>query len=171
MTRLIIISLFLMIQFSVWGQKQKKFHPELFSRETVKKARELEEKHWTDFYGAAAEPFKEGKINDAALLFYLGQLRYRYYVASHTKEETVADRTAFASLHRVFGADINYELGEDIDNYIKILEAVIEWAEANDYKFYSKKKDPDKYEEILNGLKELRQHFIDNKDSIIEERE
>jgi|GEM_PF-6589173 len=142
--KILLLSSFVLFQLCVWGQKQTEFYPELFSMEVIKKATKLEKSHPLEFFGAATEYYKDGKMNDAGFLYYLGDLRYRYYIATHLDEKPDGERAIFASLKSTIGSEINYRLGEDIDNYPKILDAVIEWRESNDFKFYSRKESPAK---------------------------
>ncbi|WP_234571092.1 hypothetical protein [Rhodohalobacter sp. 614A] len=81
------------------------------------------------------------------------------------------DPALFASLQSVIGSKINYKLAEDIDNLILILDAVIDWGENVEYQFQPTEEHMDAYNETLDGLKNLRTHFNDNKDEISQKRE
>lgn len=170
MNQLKIFSVFLLIQLTSCERKKIDFHPELFNDESIARLIKLEKAHPTEFFGAAAENYRNNKINEAALFYYIGQLRYRYYIACHPNYRPDGDRAIFASLQSVIGSEINYKLGEDIDNYIRIIDAVIEWGEVYDSEFYSKENNPKKYDEIIMGLKNLKQKTIDNKDHIVQKR-
>ena len=154
-----------LLLFSVCKPEQQEFYPELFSTKAVEKAKKLENRHPSGFFEAASDYYEQGKINDAALLFYIGQLRYRYYLAAKPDLEPGGEEALFASLRSALGSEINYKLGQnDVDTYIEILDAVIEWGKKRDYDYYPKKHNPEKYEKTLQGLKELRSHVTNNKD-------
>ena len=61
------------------------------------------------------------------------------------------------------GEPINLFLRSDIDNFIKILENTKVWLTINDYKFFSKIKSIEKYNEELSQLDTLINDFSTNK--------
>lgn len=169
MKKIFFIALFI-ITNSLFAQKNKAFHPELFNQEVMTKVAKLEQTHPVSFFEEAGKYYKSGKINESALLFYVGQLRYRYYILAHPDTKPDGDKAIFASLQNVLGQEINYKLGENVDNYIKIVEATIDYSKQSDYQFYSKKESPANYEKVIGGLIKLKDYLIVNKEAFIAKR-
>lgn len=166
----ITLLLFIITLFSACAKVQKDFQSELFSKEAIAKTFKLENGHPLKYFEVAAEYYRNDEINDAAFLYYVGQLRYRFYLAVNPDYEPGGDLAVFASLQSVLGSEINYKLGEDIDNYIQILSEVIRWGETYDSKYCPKAQDPKQFAEVMNGLVELRTYVIENRADIIEMR-
>ncbi|WP_026713594.1 hypothetical protein [Flavobacterium daejeonense] len=169
MKKTVIITLFILTN-SLLAQQKKTFHPELFNQEVMTKVATLEKVHPVSFFEEAGKYYKDGNLNESALLFYVGQLRYRYYILAHPDTKPDGDKAIFASLQNVLGKEINYKLGENVDNYIKILEAIIDYSNENDYQFYSKKESPENYKKVIEGLIKLKNYVITNKEQFIARR-
>lgn len=169
MKKVLVIVLFVLSK-SLSAQEKKRFHPELFNQEVVNKVATLEKVHPVSFFEEAGKYYKNGNLNESALLFYVGQLRYRYYILAHPDTKPDGDKAIFASLQNVLGQQINYQLGENVDNYIKILEAIIDYSNENDYQFYSNKESPENYEKVIGGLIKLKNYIIANKEQFIAKR-
>ena len=160
--RTMIFVLAILLPFSCFGQGK------LFSKEVFDTALRCEKEHPTSFYTAAGSFYGKGDKYGASFLFYLGQLRYRYYVSANPDVKEDGDKAILASLNSVLGDEINFFLGDHFDNYIIVLDSVIAWDKRHDYTFYPKKKDPQAHDDILDGLVKLRAYVIDNKEKLIE---
>ncbi len=119
------------------------------------KALALEKKSYADFFIAAADEVKAGHKKDAAFLFYLGQLRGRYYVQSNPAT-TPADKETYTAAQLTLGQYINDYLGGESDTWVNVLNEVIAWDKTHEYEYYPKTKDPKTYQDILGGLIALR---------------
>jgi len=155
--------LLLILSINTFGQNDT-----IISKETKELAIKLEKKHPAKFFDSASRLYKAKHLNDAAFLFYLGQLRYKYYLAAG--EGSDSDGQLFASLQNVLGEQINFDLGENLDNYLMLLEEVINWDRLNDYKYYSKTNLPGKHKKVLEGLINYKNWVIENKSTITERR-
>ncbi|MEN9907690.1 MAG: hypothetical protein RLZZ540_831 [Bacteroidota bacterium] len=169
MKKIVVIAVFI-ITNSLFAQENKAFHPELFNQEVMTKIAMLEKTHPVSFFEEAGKYYKNGNVNESALLFYVGQLRYRYYILAHPDTKPDGDKAIFASLTNVLGQEINYKLGENVENYIKIVEATIDYSKQSDYQFYSIKESPVNYEKVINGLIGLKNHLVANKEQFIAKR-
>ncbi len=128
----------------------------------------LEKEHPAGFFEEAAQEFKVGKIHDAGFLFYLGQLRFKYYLKSNPDLSPSGDPALYGALFSTVGGALNPELIKDYDGYLSILDSVIAWDKNHDFEFFSKTKFPDKQKETLDGLIKYRQYVVDNKKELIE---
>ena len=121
----------------------------------IQQAKSLNKQHPAKYFEEAGQLFKEAKYNDAAFLYYLGILRYRYYNSVNPKYQASGDGALAASLQYVVGEPINLFLKTNIDNFVSVLKLASDYYSENDYSFYSKTKNPNKYDEVLKGFSNL----------------
>jgi hypothetical protein len=128
-----------------------------------KMADSLGETHPAAYFQKTAELEGALDFNGAAFLYYLGYLRYSYYNSSNPDYQASADGALFASLHSMIGEPVNIYMHANIDNFISILDAVIEYYRKNDFKFYPRNKDLKKYDQQWKTLKKLTEDLQKNK--------
>lgn len=104
--------------------------------------------HPVGYFQVAAELMSKSKFNEAAFLYYLGNLRFRYYNSVNPDYEPSGDGALFSSLKNVMGDPINMYQRINIDNFISVLKRVTKYASENDYKYYSREKNIEKYNSI-----------------------
>ncbi|RTL58730.1 MAG: hypothetical protein EKK37_10410 [Sphingobacteriales bacterium] len=121
----------------------------------IQKAKSLDKQHPAKYFEELGELFKKAKYHDAAFLYYLGLLRYRYYNSVNPKYQASGDGALAASLQYVAGEPINLFLKTNIDNFISVLKSASDYYSKNDYDFYSRSKDTAKYEEVVQGFSSL----------------
>lgn len=126
-------------------------------------AENLEKQHPVVFFEEAGKRLANGQTNDAGFLYYLGSLRYRYYLISNPDFNPSGEPAIFSSMKYIIGEQVNTALRENIDSLIVILDSVICWDKRHDYIYFSKTKHPEKHQEVLNGLIDLRKEVSDNK--------
>jgi hypothetical protein len=132
---------------------------------------DIEKRHPADYYLLAAKLFKDSATKQEALFwFYVGQLRYRYYLAANPDLPRDGDPAVFASLSEVIGRPINEYAGGKPDLWIAEINHVLEWDAAHDNGFTPKSKSPDNYRQIRAGLVALRDHVAAIKDKLPEMR-
>lgn len=128
-------------------------------------------RHPADYYKLAAKLFQAGSTKQEALFwFYVGQLRYRYYLAANPDLPRDGDPAVFASLSEVIGRPINEYAGGKPDLWIAEINHALEWDAAHDNGFTPKSKSPDNYRQIRAGLVALRDHVVAIKDKLPEMR-
>ena len=115
----------------------------------------LDKKHPAQYFDEMANYLNEEKFNEAAFLFYLGRMRYKYYNSANPKYQASNDGALLASLSMVLGEPINLYCRINPDNYVSILLLTKEYFKNNDYKFYSKKKNEIKYNDQINSVNKL----------------
>lgn len=131
----------------------------------------IEAQHPAAYYKLAAALFKEASTKQEALFwFYVGQLRYRYYLAANPNLPRDGDHALFASLSEVVGRPINEFAGGKPDVWIAEINHALEWDAAHDNKFTPKGKSPENYRQIRAGLVALREHVVSIKDKLPEMR-
>ena len=125
-----------------------------------------EKAHPSGFYSSAASFYAKGDKYGAGFLFYLGQLRYRYYIKANPNLPKDGDPAILASLNSTIGQEINFFLGGHVDEYLKVIDAVLAWDTTHDFTYFSKKKDPEGAKGILEGLVKLRDYVASHKKEI-----
>ena len=128
---------------------------EMDTIQLFKAVNKLDKKHPAQYFDEMANYLNEEKFNEAAFLFYLGRMRYKYYNSANPKYQASNDGALLASLSMVFGEPINLYCRINPDNYVSILLLTKEYFKNNDYKFYSKKKNEIKYNDQLNSVNKL----------------
>jgi hypothetical protein len=125
------------------------------SENVISISKTLDKRRPVDYFEKAAEFMDLGKYNDASFLYYLGDVRYRYYNSVNPKYSKSNDGALLASFNYVLGEPIGYYLRSNVDNFIGILKKCSDYQSTNDYEFFSKKKDPSKYQEQADRLNKL----------------
>lgn len=81
----------------------------------------------------AAALFKDASTKQEALFwFYVGHLRYRYYLAANPNLPRDGEPALFASLSEVVGHPINEFAGGKPDVWIAEINRALEWDAAHD---------------------------------------
>ena len=123
--------------------------------EVYEAANALSDKHPMEYFSSSGEYMKRQKFNEASFLFYIGYLRYKYYNSSNPKYQVSGDGALAGSLSAMLGEPINMYLRSNIENFISILNSTIQFNQSNNYNFYPKEKDPEKYNIQLRKATEM----------------
>ena len=125
----------------------------------------IEAKHPVAYYTLAAKLFKDSSTKQEAVFwFYVGQLRYRHYLAANPDLPPDGDPALFASLSEVIGRPINEFAGGKPDLWIGEIDHALAWDAAHENGYTSKSKAPDKYRQIRAGLVAMRAQLVAMKD-------
>lgn len=141
---------------------------------TKVEVRQLDNEHPAKYFEKAVELIKTNQFNDAAFLYYLGMLRYRFYNSVNPNYEASGDGALAASLHYVVGETINLYLKTNVDNFISGLRLVTDYYKKHDYFFYSRQKNIVEYnkqfDDFLGLIKDLEENREKYKSEWDEER-
>ncbi len=161
--------LFLLVSILITscGESTPTFEHELVSAEAIGKAQEAETDHPSGFYTSVGVYMDKEAYEDAGFLFYLGQLRYRYFLACYPDHDD--ERAIFATLHNLHSAKLDSVLMEDQSKYAELLDAVIQYSEHQDYFFCPKSKNKQAYQETVGSLIQFREEL--KEDSYMESAE
>lgn len=106
------------------------------------KIKETEQKHPSAFVHLIEEYMLKSKFNEASFVYFLSFMRLGYYndVINNYNEKNL-----FNHLTNNYGGYINHYLRTDIDNYISIMKMAIKYYLNNDYTFFSKDNNIEKF--------------------------
>ena len=131
----------------------------------------IEAKHPAAYYTLAAKLFKDTATKEEAVFwFYVGQLRYRYYLKATPNLPPDGDPALFASFSEVIGRPINEYAGGVPDVWIAQINKALAWDDAHENGFTPKTKAPEDYRQIRAGLVSLRDQLVAMKDKLPEMR-
>jgi len=130
---------------------------------------EAENVHPATLYILATKLMAEGRMNDAVRWFYIGQLRYRFHLAS--KPAAIAnDQPLFSALSESVGRPINEYAFGDVDAAVAQIDAALAWDAEHPNTFTSKDRHAAELAEVRGGLQKMRDDMVARKDEIRETR-
>ena len=115
--------------------------------------------------------FENGDQERAVFLYYVGQLRARYWsLANNGTWKTSEEGALMSSLMSTVGPPINRYAFGDLPRLRKTIDEVVEWDEKYPNKFCPKAENADARQKVLDGLQKIGQMTIDQADHIREQR-
>ncbi|MGE4323176.1 MAG: hypothetical protein AB7E60_09130 [Sphingobium sp.] len=130
---------------------------------------EAENVHPASLYILATKLMKEGRMDEAVRWFYIGQIRYRFHLAS--RPATIAnDQPLFSALSESVGRPINEYAFGDVDAAVAQIDAALAWDAAHPNGFTSKERYAGELAEVRGGLQKLRDDMVVRKEEIRETR-
>lgn len=127
-------------------------------------AKKLDEQHPSKYFETATAYLEKSKFNEASFLYFLGLMRYKYYNSANPDYQEGNDIDVFASLKKVLGEPVNMYLKTDISNFITIVKYATDYYKENDFAFFPKSKNPEKYDIQLNLCLKLKTQLENNKE-------
>lgn len=131
----------------------------------------LSASHPAVYYAFAKRLFAQGRKDDAVFWFYLGQLRYRFYLLANPQLPRDGDPAVMTSLNATVGQSINEWAGGDPKSWAAAMERALRWDANNDNGFTSKSAQEKQWRETRAGLAALRDQIIRDEAKIRAERE
>lgn len=130
----------------------------------------LPSSHPSNYFIYAARLFHEGEKENAVFWFYIGQIRYKFYLATSPNLDPSGDPALYSALHESVGSIINGWAGGNPDSWAKQMDRALDWDAANDNKFTPKVTYAKQWQEIRSSLEQLKEQVLANKAKILEER-
>lgn len=131
---------------------------------------DLTSKHPSAYIHLARELFERGKKDEAARMYYVGQIRYRAYINTLSEAEAQTEEEAYEQLKATIGDDINQYAAQDLDNWVQLLDSAVEWHHQHPNEFLPKDKFTLLYEITIYNFNKLRDYVADNKEFIRQQR-
>ena len=159
----------------------KSFWSEIMSEKTISKEEtfsmtipELEKGakllHPVGYYVLASNLFKEGQKDESIMWFYVGSIRYRYFLSSIGDDPFHPDNELFGKVQFEVGGSILDYAGGDPEFWAKQIGEARKWDDQNINYFYPKKSKPEALRSVRNDMQELMTKLIDEKEDILRQR-
>jgi hypothetical protein len=94
--------------------------------------RELPASHPMAYYVYASRLFKEGKKEDALFWYYVGELRYRFYLAANPNLPPDGAPALFGSLHESVGSEVADRSQVAPTTSAREFQGALDWDASND---------------------------------------
>lgn len=111
-----------------------------------------------------------GKRDQAVFWFYVGELRYRFCLASMKSGGQPCDAALFGSLHQEIGSQINLYAGADPDKWIAEMGRALDWDASHPNGYTSKTTFATDYDKTRTGLEGLRGYVKAHKAELLAAR-
>ena len=130
----------------------------------------LNGQHPAQYFRAAADLFAAGRREEAAFVFYLGQLRFRTHLRARPGLPPDGDPALFAALSETVGRPINGWLGGDVALWVAVMDAALAADARDPDRFTPPSQFPEATRAVRDGLRALRDQTAANADAIRRER-
>lgn len=162
-------------------KKIKKFFSEILSEIGIPKEKvismsiaelkkEAELIHPVGFYILANKLFKEGERDESIFWFYVGSIRYRYFLSSINDDPFHPENDLFGKVQFEIGGVILDYAGGNPEFWAQQVEKANKWDSDSLNFFYFKRNNPKALAEIKESVVELQQKLLVEKDNIIRQR-
>lgn len=129
---------------------------------TVKKLKELDTKEPYFFFSEATGEyeFKNDKYDYAAIVFYVGLIRYKYFMSVNPEYAPGDGWMICESMKQNYEQRIELYLKNNIEKYKTVLKFAVDYCKENSYKYWKKNTDEILLKKVIepyiNLLKELQ---------------
>lgn len=162
-------------------KKLKMFFSEIMAEVTIPKEKvismniaELKKQaeliHPLGFYMLAKKLFDEDERDESIFWFYVGSIRYRYFLSSIGDDPFHPENELFGKVQFEIGGLILDYAGGDPQVWAEQVEKANQWDTERLNFFYSKKKNPEALQEIKSTMHELQQKLLTEQEDIIRQR-
>lgn len=125
--------------------------------------------HPAALYVLASKLMHVGRHDEAVRWFYIGQLRYRFHLA--TDPPNAGDeRILFSALSESVGRPVNEYAFGDVDAAAREIDAALAWDAAHANDFTSRSAFPQQFARTRDSLKGLRDDMVARRQKIEETR-
>ena len=164
----LFLFLFLFIGFESTAQSYAGEEYNLQGIEELKS--KIQTKHPVTYLELAGQLLNEGKMDEAVVWYYVGQIRYRAYLTANPELAPSGDPALYGSLKYILGTPINEYAGSNPDNWVKLIEQAIQWHHENPNFFTPKDTHSEIYSTIEAGFIEFRDSVKSSKEEIRKQR-
>lgn len=126
--------------------------------------------HPVGFYILSKKLFDEGERNESIFWFYVGSIRYRYFLSSIADDPFHPENELFERVQFEIGGVILDYAGGDPQLWAEQIGKANQWDTDHLNFFYPKKNNPDALAETKSGVQRLKQKLLDEKDDILRQR-
>ncbi len=128
------------------------------------KLKELEKKDPYGFFDVIDGYMLKSKFNEASFVYFLGTMRYEYY---NSVNPDYNNSRLLNNLFEVFGGYLIHYLRTDVDNYINIVKMSVDYYINNDFAFFSKNNNIEKFNLQIESYVKHYEDIEKNKEKYI----
>jgi len=180
----IAILVFLTIQTCIGQSETNKNYSELFKtadsinklgkvftidNKLTNKLSKLDKLLPSEYFTESIHLFEADKFEDASVVYYIGFLRHKYCCNADPSYAPNYDWSVAESMQATYGKKIILFLKTNIDRYIAVFNSATDYCQKNDYLFYPKQKNIEKYNRSIDALINLKSDYSKNKDAYIKQ--
>ena len=126
--------------------------------------------HPVGFYLLAIKLFKQDEKDEAIFWFYVGSIRYRYFLSSVQTDPFEPENELFGKVQFEIGCTVLDYAGGNPIFWAAQIENANKWDTEHLNFFYPKKNNPGALAEIKLNMQQLQQKLLDEKEDIIRQR-
>lgn len=115
----------------------------------------LTDSHPAAYFAYAERLWYEARRDEAVLWLYIGQIRYRLFLAVNPQPDAAGESARFKRLQDTIGEPIERYAGSDIPRWRRQLASALAWDRAHPNGFTSKKRFASEWEDARNVLANL----------------
>lgn len=123
----------------------------------------------SDYFTESIHLYEANKFEDASVVYYIGFLRHKYCCNADPSYAPNYDWSVAESMQATYGKKIILFLKTNIDRYIYVINSATEYCQKNDYLFFPKQKNIEKYNSSINALINLKSDYLKNKDAYVKQ--
>ena len=123
----------------------------------------------SEYFTESIHLFEADKFEDASVVYYIGFLRHKYCCNADPSYAPNYDWSVAESMQATYGKKIILFLKTNIDRYISVIDSATDYCKKNDYLFFSKQKNIEKYNNSIDALINLKCDYSKNKDAYIKQ--
>jgi hypothetical protein len=128
--------------------------------------RQLPDAHPINYYIYAEQLFQAGRKDEALQWFYAGQLRYRFLRKAVPGSNATGGAALFDSLQEEFGPPINHYGMSNPPNWVKQIDAALQWDASNPNGYTSKTRYAHQLHDVRDGLVNFRAYIVAHADQL-----
>ena len=126
--------------------------------------------HPAGFYVLASKLFKENKKDESIFWFYVGSVRYRYFLSSVGDSPFHPENELFGRVQFEIGGMILDYAGGNPDFWAQQIAEANQWDSDHANVFFSKSTHPKALQEVKQGMEKLRVTLLAQKEEMIRQR-
>lgn len=126
----------------------------------------IENEHPMTHLALATRLWEHGEKDEAVFWFYVGQIRYRYYLQANPALHAGGDGALFSSMMAAMGGPMNQHALCDVAGFRRTVDKALAWDASNPNGFTPKDKAPGALEAVRRGLTSFRDRISAQEDSI-----
>lgn len=153
------------------NQETREMLPGAFDQPLEQIEGELPDAHPVNYFIVAEREFRAGDKSKGVFWYYVGQIRYRFYLLANPHLDPGGDPALFTAMQDVTGQSINRYAGGHLDETINEINDALKWDADNKNGFTSETDHAKEWKEARDQVVKLRNYLSTHKKEIHKQRE